>query len=105
MHSDHGANFTSWGFSENLRTWDVTPSLGTVRDSFNDAAMESLLGRVQTELLDTRKTWKTVVELITIMEAWVDSYNEKRRRSYVGYMSPDQYEVLWDDLNNPLLLT
>ncbi|MGP5073493.1 DDE-type integrase/transposase/recombinase [Arthrobacter rhombi] len=25
MHSDHGSNFTSWGFTENLRTWDLTP--------------------------------------------------------------------------------
>lgn len=29
----------------------------------------------------------------------------RRRHSYVGYMSPDQYDVLWNDLNNPLLFT
>jgi putative transposase len=105
MHSDHGANFTSWGFSENLRTWDLTPSLGSVGDCYDNAAMESFWGRMQTELLNTRKTWKTVVELITAMDAWLDFYNGKRRHSYTGYMSPDQYEVLWNDLNNPLLFT
>lgn len=67
--------------------------------------MESFWGRVQTELLDTRKAWRTVVELITAMDAWVDFYNGKRRHSYVGYVGPDQYEVLWNDLNNPLLFT
>jgi hypothetical protein len=28
MHSDHGTNFTSGGFSENLRQWELTASLG-----------------------------------------------------------------------------
>ncbi|MBG6218761.1 putative transposase [Arthrobacter sp. CAN_A6] len=60
---------------------------------------------MQTELLNTRKTWQTVIELITAMDAWLDFYYGKRRHSYTGYMSPDQYEVLWNDLNNPLLLT
>lgn len=67
--------------------------------------MESFWGRMQTELLDTRKTWRTVIELITAMDACVHLYNGKRRFSYVGYMSPDQYEALWNDLNNPLLFT
>ena len=67
--------------------------------------MESFWGRMQTELLNTRKTWQTVVELVTAMDVWLDFYNGKRRHSYTGYMSPDQYEVLWNDLNNPLLFT
>lgn len=105
MHSDHGSNFTSWGFSENLRSWDLTPSLGSVGDCYDNAAMESFWGRMQTELLNTRRTWATVIELVTAMDKWLDFYNENRRHSYTGYMSPDQYEVLWNDINSPLLFT
>ncbi|MBG6185512.1 transposase InsO family protein [Arthrobacter sp. CAN_A214] len=103
MHSDHGANFTSWGFSENLRTWDLTASLGSAGDCYDNAAMESFWSSMQTELLNTRKTWRTVVELVTAMDTWVYFYNGKRRHSYTGYMSPHPCEVLWNDLNNPLL--
>jgi len=39
------------------------------------------------------------------MNGWLDFYNGKCRHSYTGYMSPDAYEVLWNDINNPLLFT
>lgn len=87
MHSDHGANFTSWGFSENLRTWDITPSLGSVGDCFDNAAMESFWGRMQTELMDPRKTWRTVVELITAMDA---------RGGYSQWQTPAQLRRLYE---------
>lgn len=45
---------------------------------------------MQTEFLDNRKTWKTVVELITAKDVWVDFCHGKGRHSYIGYMSPDQ---------------
>lgn len=102
LHSDHGANFTSWAFSQNLTSWALTSSLGSVGDAYDNAAMEAFWGRLQTEVLDTKKTWNTVVELITAMDNWIDFYNGSRRHSYTGYMSPDQYEVLWNDINNPL---
>ncbi|RNL49460.1 IS3 family transposase [Arthrobacter oryzae] len=105
MHSDHGANFTSWGFSENLRQWELTASLGSVGDCFDNAAMETFWGRMQTELLDRKRTWQTVIELVTAMNGWLDFYNGKRRHSYTGYMSPDAYEVLWNDISNPLPFT
>ncbi|GAA1346771.1 integrase core domain-containing protein [Arthrobacter roseus] len=56
--------------------------------------MESFWGRMQTEPLNSRKTWQTVIELITAMNAWLAFYNSKRQHSNTGYMSPDQYEVL-----------
>ncbi|NMM92119.1 transposase [Rhodococcus sp. SRB_17] len=35
LHADHGTQFTSWGFGENLRRWGLLESFGTVGDCFD----------------------------------------------------------------------
>lgn len=67
--------------------------------------METFWARMQTELLDRKRNWQTVIELVTAMNGWIDFHNGKRRHSYTGYMSLDAYELLWNDINNPLLAT
>lgn len=95
LHADHGTQFTSWSFGENLRQHGLIPSLGTVGDCFDNAAIEAFWGRLQTELLNTRK-WSTTLELTVAMADWIDNfYNTERRHSYLGHLSPDEYEKLW----------
>jgi transposase InsO family protein len=98
LHADHGSQFTSWAFGENLRRWDLRASFGTVGDCFDNAVMESFWGRLQTELLDTRK-WATTLELTIAMTDYIDNfYNTERRHSYLGNISPTEYENLWRDI-------
>ncbi|MDE1675532.1 IS3 family transposase, partial [Nocardia gipuzkoensis] len=98
LHADHGVQFTSWSFGENLRQHNLIPSLGTVGDCFDNAAIEAFWGRMQTEFLDTRK-WATSLALTAAMADWIDNfYNTERRHSYLGHLghlSPDEYETLW----------
>ncbi|MET9031164.1 integrase core domain-containing protein [Nocardia sp. NPDC004168] len=90
--------FTSWSFGENLRRHRLLPSFGTVGDCFDNAAMESFWGRMQTELLNSRK-WSTTLELTIAMADWIDNfYNTERRHSYLGHLSPTEYETLWLDI-------
>jgi putative transposase len=51
LHADHGTQFTSWSFGENVRRWGLLASFGTVGDN---AAMESFWGRLQVELLNPK---------------------------------------------------
>lgn len=98
LHADHGSQFTSWSFGENLRQKNLLESFGTVGDCFDNAAMESFWGRMQTELLDTRK-WSTTLELTVAMADYIDNfYNLQRRHSYLGNLSPTEYETLWQDI-------
>ena len=41
LHADHGPQFTSWGFGENLRRWGLLESFGTIGDCFDNAVMEA----------------------------------------------------------------
>jgi transposase InsO family protein len=95
LHADHGTQFTSWSFGENMRRWGLLGSFGTVGDCFDNAAMESFWARMQVELLNTRK-WATTLELAAAMADYIDNfYNVERRHSYLGNISPTEYETLW----------
>ncbi|ORA15675.1 integrase core domain-containing protein [Mycobacterium arosiense] len=95
LHADHGTQFTSWSFGENMRRWGLLGSFGTVGDCFDNAAMESFWARTQVELLNTRR-WATTIELAAAMADYIDNfYNAERRHSYLGNISPAEFETLW----------
>jgi hypothetical protein len=58
------AQFTSRAFTERAKSSGLLPSRGSVGDAFDNAAIESFWGRMQTELLN-RKRWNTRIELAT----------------------------------------
>ena len=94
VHSDHGSQYTSWTFSQRVRSAGLAHSLGTVGDAYDNAMVESFWGRMQTELLNTRK-WKTRIELSSAIFDWIEAfYNRSRRHSALGMMSPIAYEKL-----------
>ena len=49
--ADHGTQFTSWSFGENLRRHNLLESLRTVGDCFDNAAKCWLVGPLLTELV------------------------------------------------------
>lgn len=91
LHSDHGPQYTAWAFSQQLQQAGLTHSLGSVGDAYDNAVVESFWGRMQTELLDTKK-WKTRIELSTAMFDYIEFYNQTRRHSSLGYLSPVEFE-------------
>lgn len=98
IHSDHGTQFTSWAFTENIRRFGLMGSMGTIGDCYDNAPMESFWGSMQIELLD-RQSWKTVLELSTAMADYIETfYNPTRRHSSLAYLTPNEFEDL--HLNN-----
>jgi putative transposase len=94
LHSDHGAQYTSWAFGQRLRTAGLLASMGTVGDCYDNAMMESFWGTMQLELLDT-KPWQTRDELANAIFEWIECwYNPKRRHSSIGMHSPVTFEAL-----------
>ena len=41
VHADHGVQFTSWVFTQKIRSAGLLPSFGTVGDGLDNAMMES----------------------------------------------------------------
>jgi transposase InsO family protein len=92
IHSDHGAQFTSWGFTENVRRYGLMGSMGTIGDCYDNAPMESFWGSMQIELLN-RKKWRTKIELSIAIADYIEHfYNTERRHSSLNYLTPIEFE-------------
>jgi transposase InsO family protein len=88
------SQFTSWAFTNNVDTYGLRLSLGTVGDCYDNAMTESFWGRMQTGLLD-RKKWLTILELSVAMADYIDSFhNNRRRHSSLDMLTPTEYEQL-----------
>lgn len=79
VRADHGVQFTSWVFTQNIRSAGLLPSFGTVGDGLDNAMMESFWSRMQIELLN-RKKWKTRIELANALFEYIEVFHNRRRR-------------------------
>ena len=94
VHSDRGAQYTSWAFGHRLRAAGLFGLMGRVGSALDNAMMESFFGTLQRELLD-RHTWATRAELASAIFEWIEGwYNPRRRHTSIGDLSPVDYEGL-----------
>ena len=95
LHSDRGAQYTSWAFGHRLRDAGLLGSMGRVGSAYDNAMMESFFGTLQRELLD-RRSWTTRKELASAIFEWIEAwYNPRRRHTAIGDLSPVDYERLY----------
>ena len=66
--------FTSWAFSELIRTKHLVGSMGTIGACYDNAPMESFWGSMQIELLN-RKKWRTKIELSIPIAEWIEHFS------------------------------
>lgn len=94
VHSDRGAQYTSWFFGHRLCEAGLLGSMVKVASSVDNALIESFWSFMQAELLD-RQSWTTWVELASAMFEWIEGwYNPERRNSRLGMVSPAHFEEL-----------
>jgi len=92
IHSDRGAQFTSWAFTQKVKNAGLAPSMGSVGSAHDNAMVESFWARMQVELLN-RKRWKTRIELATAIHDYIVIFhNKKRRHSALNMLTPEAFE-------------
>ncbi len=93
-HSDHGCQYTSLAFGQQMRAPGITPSMGSVGDCFDHAVAESFFATLKVELLH-RQVWPTRaaarLAIFEFIEVW---YNRQPCHSTLGYTTPIEYEAL-----------
>jgi putative transposase len=92
LHTDAGAQFTSFAFTQRLVDAGADPSIRSVGDAYDNALAESTIGLYKTELISRRGPWKTIdqVELATL--EWVDWYNHRRLHGACDGLPPAEFE-------------
>ena len=101
VHADHGAQFTSWAFTNKIREAGLMPSFGSVGDGLDNAMMESFWSSMQIELLN-RKRWKTRIELANAIFEYIEIFhNRQRRHSALAYRTPIEFELAYESPSIP----
>jgi putative transposase len=100
-HSDRGGQYRSLAFGRTLRDSGILASMGSRGDAFDNAACESFMASIKTELV-RRQTFKTRDEARLAVFSYIEAfYNPQRRHSALGYLSPIEYEKMLQE-NRPL---
>ncbi len=92
-HSDKGSQYVSIRYTDRLGDLGITPSVGTVGDSYDNALAETINGLYKTELIKARRPWRTVEEVEIATLDWVWWYNNTRLHSELGYRTPIEFEA------------
>ncbi len=91
-HSDRGVQYASNEFQALLKSNGIQCSMSRKGDCWDNAVAESFFHTLKVELIhgkvyDTRQQAKTAIfEYIEVF------YNRQRRHSYLGFLSPNEYE-------------
>lgn len=92
LHSDRGSQYASDKFQELLKENNIQCSMSRRGDCWDNAAMESFFHSLKTECVFHEKyqtrddAKKSIFDYIEVF------YNRRRKHSYLGYKSPEQYE-------------
>jgi transposase InsO family protein len=92
FHSDHGSQYTSADYVKLCKELGVTQSMGAVGTSADNAPAESLWASMKREILNGRSCFATAEEAYREVFRWINKYNNKRRHSAIGYVSPGVFE-------------
>ena len=91
-HSDRGVQYASNEFQTLLKALSIQCSMSRKGDCWDNAVAESFFRTLKVELIhgkiyDTRQEAK--MDIFDYIEIF---YNRKRRHSYLGYLSPVDFE-------------
>ena len=104
-HTDAGAQYVSFAFTERLVEAGVDPSVGSVGDAYDNALAESQIGLYKTELIRPEGPWRGVehVEIETLN--WVDWFNTERPHESIDDLTPARAEEVHYAARNELTPT
>lgn len=89
VRTDHGSQYTSGHFREQLRFWGIAPSLAFVGEPQTNGVVERFFRTLREQVLDGR-IYRTVEELRQTVGEFVRRYNEQWLVEKLGFQSPKQ---------------
>jgi len=91
-HSDRGSQYLAIRYSDRLRELEISASVGSVGDGYDNAMAETINGLFKTEVIHRCGPWRTLdtVEYATL--EWVDWFNNRRLLEPIGNIPPSEFE-------------
>ena len=92
VHSDQGSTYASGAYQKLLKKHDLLCSMSRKGECLDNAVAESFFGTLKTELVDHEDYHTKHQAKHSLFEYIEIFYNRKRRHSFLGYISPEEYE-------------
>lgn len=89
LHSDQGAHYTSHKFIEIVSNAELRQSMSRRGNCWDNAPQESFFGHMKDEIDITNCT--TFEEVKTIIDDWIDYYNNERYQWQLEKLTPNEY--------------
>jgi putative transposase len=100
-HTDHGVQYQSIRYSERIAVAGITPSVGSVGSSYDNALAETINGLYKTEVIRRLGPWHSVDQVEHATAEWVDWFNTSRLFEYCGDVPPVELEQAHYHQNQP----
>ena len=91
-HSDAGSQYLSIRYTNRLAEAGISPSVGSVGDSYDNALAESVIGLYKTELIRQRGPWRDRDQVEYATLDYVDWFNHRRLLEPIGNIPPAERE-------------
>jgi putative transposase len=91
MHSDRGTQYTARAMAKACADAGLRRSMGATGICWDNSGAESLWSTFKHEYY-YRHTFATMSELVAAVDKWMNLYNNQRRHSAIGMLSPISYE-------------
>ena len=99
IHSDRGVQYRSNDYQATLAASGIRCSMSRKGNCWDNAAMESFFSRFKVELIYA-ENYHSVEEAKTGIFEYIEIfYNRERRHSAIGYVSPHEYEMKFQQRN------
>ncbi len=94
FHADQGVQYASYAFTEELNRSGAVQSMSRKGNCWDNAVAENFFKILKSELVrhtDFQSILQSKMELFEFIEIW---YNRKRKHSYLGYKTPEEYGTI-----------
>ncbi|WP_428739797.1 IS3 family transposase [Sulfurimonas sp.] len=92
LHSDQGSQYSSYEYKQFAKKHNIIPSMSRRGNCYDNAVAESFFKTFKKELVRKQIFLTREIAASKIFEYIEMFYNSKRRHSYLGYISPNEFE-------------
>ncbi len=92
LHSDQGSQYSSYDYTHLAKKHNITLSMSRRGNCYDNAVAESFFKTLKKELVRKQNFETREIAASKIFEYIEMFYNAKRRHSYLGHISPNEFE-------------
>ena len=92
-HSDRGVQYASAAYQARLSAHGIIASMSRTGDCWDNAVAESFFATLKAELTNAEHYPTRQAAIASIRDYLEKFYNDARRHSHLGYMSPTEFEL------------